>query len=359
MYVRLPLRLSNKINFKITTEFMAATCDEFKNIRGVYTNLVCKPMKSEQYSTIPMGKAEWKSQTAIVLQGPVEKKDDFTYETVKLYKKIFCTEEIIISTWDNLEKEDVAKFESIGCHVVLSAYPNSSGRGNVNYQIVSSYAGIRKAKELGCKYVIKSRIDQRITKTNIVDYMRNLIEKFKPENEIQESRLVILQGSTGCMFLPYYIADFLYFGHVNEMLRLFSCDLQEIHFKSRDEINKADLEISKKYKIGEALHYCAPQNYIMENYALKLGRKPDGSVEEYWDFIKCCVLPISVSQLGLVWRKYNNNIFENLWTQDYHFVDNEKLLLTYNWTFENWFNLYSGSMVYKEEYELYRMRDRF
>ncbi|EGP5048092.1 hypothetical protein E4K24_000345 [Enterococcus faecium] len=116
------------------------------------------------------------------LTRPCGKKDDFTYETVKLYKKIFSTEEIIISTWDNLEKEDVAKFKSIGCHVVLSAYPNSSGRGNVNYQ--TSYAGIRKAKELGCKYVIKSRTDQRITKTNIVDYMRNLIEKFKPENEI-------------------------------------------------------------------------------------------------------------------------------------------------------------------------------
>ena len=196
LYVRLPLRLSNRLNFKITTEFMSAVCDEFKQIRGVYTNLTCKPILNSQYTILPMENEKWKSETAIVLQGPIEHKDNFTLETIRTYQKIFPSEEIILSTWNTISEKELKQFEDLGCHIVLSPYPKMSGRGNINYQITSSYAGVKKAKDIGCKYVIKSRTDQRITKSNIVDYMRNLIESFDSNNENQDERLVILQGST-------------------------------------------------------------------------------------------------------------------------------------------------------------------
>lgn len=358
IYVGWPIRLSNKISFKITTEFIVAICDELQKIMGVYINLVCKPKRESQYSVLRMENKIHKNKIAIVLQGPLDIRDNFTLDTIKIYKKLFPNEEIIISTWQDAKKEDLELFHKTGCHIVLSNYPKTSGRGNVNYQIKSSLEGIKKAKELGCKYVIKSRTDQRISKANVVGYLYSLLKTFKPGNSIQNSRIVILQGSTGCMFLPYYIADFFYFGHVDEMLRLFSCKLENTHFNNREENNKADLEIYSKFKIGKALHLCAPQNYIMENYAREIGRIPNDTVKEYWDFIEQCTVPISVSQLGLIWRKYSNNIFENAWSHEFEFEDSEDQLLTYNWTFENWLSLISGEIKYDPKYEKYRLRKR-
>jgi len=56
---------------------------------------------------------------AIVLQGPLKKEDDFTLETIKLYKKSFNEAIIILSTWDDENKSYIEKIRNEGIEVLL------------------------------------------------------------------------------------------------------------------------------------------------------------------------------------------------------------------------------------------------
>ena len=59
------------------------------------------------------------SKVAIVVQGPVIIKNDFTFETLKLYVNIFPNEIIVLSTWDcNKNVEVFAKIRNLGVHIV-------------------------------------------------------------------------------------------------------------------------------------------------------------------------------------------------------------------------------------------------
>ena len=60
-----------------------------------------------------------KGELAIVLQGIVAIQDDCTLETVRLYKKIFPSAIIILSTWDFTSDELLQKFREEGCEIVL------------------------------------------------------------------------------------------------------------------------------------------------------------------------------------------------------------------------------------------------
>ena len=88
-------------------------------------------------------------KTAIIMQGPLVREDDFTLETVKIYEKLFPGTVIIVSTWEDSAEEYVKKLSELSnCIVLLNEPPKFSGILNLNMQVVSTLAGIKKAKEL-------------------------------------------------------------------------------------------------------------------------------------------------------------------------------------------------------------------
>ena len=50
-------------------------------------------------------------KVAIIIQGPLLKKNNFTIETVKLYKKIFSNYLIILSTWEDEDQEYLSEIK--------------------------------------------------------------------------------------------------------------------------------------------------------------------------------------------------------------------------------------------------------
>ena len=78
---------------------------------------------------------------AIIIQGPIRREDNFTLETVKLYRKHYPAATVILSTW---EDEDVSSFEILKSEhlkIILSPKPPIAGQNNVNMQIASTKAG--------------------------------------------------------------------------------------------------------------------------------------------------------------------------------------------------------------------------
>lgn len=357
IYFSIPFRIISQIHKKLPQEMMSAICRSYEKQETHYTTLRCRPKTGNQVIVLPKDISVIHQDFAIVLQGPPAFDDDFTYESILLYKKIFPGVKIILSTWRNIDNSYIEKVKKVDCYVVLNDLPQKTGRGNVNYQVKSSRTGILKAKELGCRYVIKSRTDQRIYNSSLCNFIEALLTKFPSNIPNQKKRIVILQGSTGCMFLPYYIADFFYAGSVEDMLKLFDeYEEDKYNFKNRDEIDRYDLQCYENNPLGKALHCCAPQNIIMEKYASEIGYIPDYTVKQYWDFVRDGLIGITVEQIGLFWRKYTSNIFENSWSHSYEFGDSSDQLLTYNWTFDNWLSLYMNVITYKPEYEKYQLR---
>ena len=102
----------------------------------------------------------------LVIQGPIAKKHDFTLESVRLYKRTFNHSVIILSTWEDEDRDYLSQFKAEGIEIILNKKPLTAGISNRNYQIVSSHAGLLRAKELGAEYGFKTRTDQRIYAVN-------------------------------------------------------------------------------------------------------------------------------------------------------------------------------------------------
>ena len=85
---------------------------------------------------------------SLIIQGPICKKEDFTLNSIKLYNHLFPSAKVILSTWQNEDKNYIDLFRKLDCHILINKYPETSGWKNINYQLKTTAAGIQLAKKL-------------------------------------------------------------------------------------------------------------------------------------------------------------------------------------------------------------------
>lgn len=269
--------------------------------------------------------------TAIVIQGVVETKDNFTLESIRFYKQTFPNVQIIVSTWDFTDTKVVSQLESEGCVVILNESFTPSGLGNVNYQICTSLAGIRKAKELGITYCAKTRTDQRLQRNTSFNLLKGLINLFPVEGGLGLKRRIV--ALSGPLFLPLYFTDFFYFGMTEDLENLF-----DIPYEPRN-IPKSQKYYGETYGsvFTADVFYkdLPPEVYIISNFINK-HINTDFSVYFYWDIIKKYFITIDYEDIGLFWPKYSFAL--SPW-----FTDSN--------TLGSFFAIYNNDLEYKAEYE--------
>jgi hypothetical protein len=96
-------------------------------------------------------------EQGIVIQGPT----NYAKEIADLYEGI---PNVVWSTWDG---EDVEYIKSKGIDVVQSTFPSFGGHLNINYQTVSTYAGLAYLKNKGVTETLKIRSDLKIEKIKL------------------------------------------------------------------------------------------------------------------------------------------------------------------------------------------------
>ena len=245
------------------------------------------PKDIKQFKTPISFSAMHQGEFAIILQGPIELKDNFTRDTVILYQQLYPKAVIIISTWDNTPQSVLNEFVSLGCEVVINKQFEGSGFGNVNYQICTSLAGIRKAKELGANFTLKSRTDFRLYKNYGLEFLKSLLLRYPVDDTLGiplKSRIIGLEGWRGSRYYPYWMQDYLYFGETEDLENLFSI-----------EYDKRTLEECKKLtnkngilNFSNGKEYCETvpaEIYIMKSFLSKY-LTIDGSMKQYWDIVK-------------------------------------------------------------------------
>ena len=286
---------------------------------------------------------------AIVMQGPLCKKDNMTVNSIKFYKQTYPLAKIIVSTWNDELDEAISEISELGAIVVQSEKPLRSGIMNVNYQLTSSRAGVKKARELGCEFTVKTRTDQRICKPFVFDTMISAIKLF-PSNEGQKGRLVTLGVCDGGMFTPYYTCDFLYLGYTEDLLNLFSAPFDDR--KDEKTLRERNLLLTRR-QLAEQVR--APEIYILKHYCkdfLKLSG--EDTVKEHWNIAKNYLICFGMSDVEIMWNKYDRLYNLNFYSSTYfNGKDSLEYLRTMCFDFFNWFNLHVGNIKYDECYEKY------
>lgn len=258
----------------------------------------------------------------IVIQGPVKKEDNFTLETLKIYKKNFNNgEKLILSTWENEDKSIIDDIKNNGIYVVQSQTPVECGRGNINFQIISTQNGIKKADELGCQYILKTRTDQRMYAANISRYLINLLKLFPVNNEKLNSRIIALSFNS-FIYRFYGVSDMFQFGNIQDIKKYWNIPLDKFDPKILQNISF--LEYFKKY---------SSETYIVTNFLRNIGKKPVFTIEDSLSIYRDIFLFIDKEQIDFYWPKYTNKdsrwrIFEkNIYTEI---------------SFNSWLTLYLG-----------------
>jgi hypothetical protein len=274
-------------------------------------------------------------QHAIVIQGPVIERKDFTFQTIKLYKRNYPNIYIILSTWDNQNNTILSKIKELDVYIIENKKPKFSGVSNINLQIKSSKEGILLAKSLGADYVIKTRTDQRFYEANVDTYFFNLLLTFPlfEINKRQNSRIISISLNSFKDRI-YGITDMLNYGNIDDMLNFWSAKLDN----RVEVINESKKPECTPDKLA-FLRIC--EVYLVTEFLINIGCKLNWTLEDSFEKITNHFCIIDKESIDLYWYKYNNLEYKwkNYEAINYHF--NEL-------NFKDWLCLYNNA---KKKYD--------
>ena len=184
------------------------------------------------------------------------------------------------------------------------------GRGNVNMQKVSTLAGINKAKELGCKYLLKTRTDQRIYGDEIIAFCKKMFNKYPVRGYINANGRLITTSTGTFKSRLYNICDMFLFGHIDDVEKFFdapSVDNLPKDYKY-DESNPVEYAKSRP---GE-IHFTV-------NYLEKVGHKIKWDFEDSELVRNNYFIIVDNSSLDILWPKYDHREYRwKSYDKDYY-----------------------------------------
>jgi len=234
------------------------------------------------------------SNVALILQGPILLKNNFTYETVKYYNHLYPNLKIIISTWIGVDPILEAKFNFENVVILQSEKPTNAGNSNVNLQIKSTTEALLYAKQNGANFVLKSRTDQRINSFHdYFNYMLGIIMNFPIKaNQCIQNRLIICNLN---MFKKrhYIISDMFMFGAINDML---------LYWNIPHQTEVREYEKEKSY-----LENNFAEAYFVNSFLKKVNYNTLSTFEDSKSFYDTFFYILDKNVIDLFWYKYNHN----------------------------------------------------
>lgn len=265
---------------------------------------------------------------AIVIQGPIIHKDNFTLETIKIYQQNFGRAKIILSTWDDESPASLRQIEDIGIIVILNQKPVYSGISNINLQITSTRSGMQKAKDFGAMYALKTRTDQRMYAPNLANLFYDITEIFPIKgNWPKQTKRIVGCGLNTFKYRMYGISDMVIYGHINDMLLYWDADIDERYF---DEQQK--LEAGSSLRSFAMWRVC--EVYLATEFLLKVGRELKWTLQDSWEAFADHFCVIEKEQLDFYWPKYNH--------AEYRWRAYNGDLRMQELSFGDWLNLYTS-----------------
>lgn len=219
--------------------------------------------------------------------------NDFTLGSVRLYAKLFPYCKRVVSTWVDTPTSVVAALQDAGADVLLNSPPSVPGVQNLNYQLISTRAGITLAAESGAEFVLKTRTDQRLHAAGLDVALPVILETF-PRTGLGAGTRLLVSSSDTRLFIPFHLSDQLQFGRTADMLTYWTAPM-DIRQKS------IDYKLPIRHLVNSI---SIPEVYLARAYLERLGYASDGALESWWSALanEFCVL--DASTFDCYWPKY-------------------------------------------------------
>ena len=279
---------------------------------------------------------------AIIIQGNIGEYFSFLLESVNIYKKIFPNTLIIVSTWEDEDNSKINELKKFVHHVVINKKPKEPAYGNINFQIISTYAGLKIAEANGVEFCLKTRADCRMHKTDILPFLEGLIDQFPIHNKNVCNSRIIASSVNTCKYKVYGITDILLFGRTIDLLiyfdkTLFDKSLEQFGFgKFPSTINSTPV---------------VAETFLCARYLKSIGIDLEWSLEHWWDCLRDYFCVVDSDSLDFFWYKSD-------WKYEKRFVRNYTHKSSRAVNFSDWFallcnqNLKWKNINYMEKWEI-------
>jgi hypothetical protein len=324
---------------------------DYEKSSSNFVNYKLYPKSTTSFEPLKIKTTTQEGEFAILLQGPIDIADSFTVETIRLYKTIFPSAYIIVSTWDDTTRDVVEQIQALGAYVVINQTFEENGYRNINYQICTTLSGIKKAKELGANFVLKTRTDWRIYREYSLEFLKSLIISHPINNPVNPLNLKgrIISGGGGSMnfCMPYCMSDFIYFGYTDDLLNMFDVPYDHRTIKDARQFNK-DM-FGDRYSGKDLVYLSMPEIYIVSSFIEKY-LKEDRTIENHWKNLKNYFMIIDPDMINAYWHKYD--YVKNLSRGDFWNGKNNNDSFR-QFRYVDYMNIYSGAYQYDESYETF------
>ncbi len=309
-----------------------------ENVLSSYITYHLKPKFSLNYN-LQADTLKSYSKVAIIIQGPLLKRDNFTLNTVKIYKKIFSNYQIILSTWEDEDKNYIDEFKKENIEIILNKKPTYPGIANINYQITSTKSAIKKSEELKMNYILKTRTDTRIYNQNSIEFLINLLETFPINLITNQTKRIAFPSLNTYKYRPYSVTDLVMFGTINDIIKYWDIELD----------TRKNVEVSKI--IGEWSQSKFAEVYLSANYLKKIGKELQWTLADSWQTYAENFCVFNSQDIDLYWHKYFR-------THEHRRLNYNEMRNDRELTFSEWLNLYSG-VNNKKNIPEYVLKSRF
>ena len=277
---------------------------------------------------------------AVIIQGPIKENSDFLKHTLKIYKKIFKNSLIIVSTWEDENKELIEELHDENIHIILSDDKEiKKSRSNINKQIISTNVALNFAKTQNVKYCLKTRTDQRIYNNNLETFLISLLKTFPvKENKLIKSRILVPPMGTFKFFL-YHLTDLMMFGETQDLINYWDKESYDVGLKKMG-LNE------KKFFINDTP--LCPETFLCSRFIGKIEDNVVWDLENWWRCLRDYFCIIDNSSLDSLWFKYE-------WEVEYRYLKTYSDKISRTVDFHEWLSLYNNSKnnwhLYSNEHE--------
>lgn len=274
------------------------------------------------------------ARSAVVMQGPVYAKDDFTLETLRLYVRQMPGTHLILSTWEDTDSTVLKPIRDLGVTVVLSEKPAFAGPFNVNMQIVSASAGVNRAVSDGADWIMKTRTDQRLYAPDVMPFLIALAQAFPVGGKTAQKYRIIGVGLGSLKFAPHHVTDQTVFGSADDMLAYWTPPLRQ---PDENEAVRGDAAfLFANEPVGELCRTAVAEAYLTSQFLLRLGRPVDWTLVDTWAAYRDHFCFADMSATDFYWVKGQTH------SQREHTVVYDVMSNRTEMSFRDWLLLYRG-----------------
>jgi len=262
----------------------------------------------------------------IIIQGQIIQSEEFTLETIKVYKYLFPRVNIILSTWNDENTKKIEDFSFKNFYIIKSRKPTEAGELNINFQIKTMQKALKLINSIdNIKFITKTRSDCRIYDPFALTNLLNLINNFPVKKNNFLSYRIIGNSASTCKFRVYGLTDVFQFASKNDMINYWDISyynqvLQDKNFNLNNE------PIIKDTPLISEILLCS---YFL--YKNKVSLKWD--LEHWWEVCSNYFMVVDDKLIDLYWHKHSPEI-------EFKFLKSYSENYPRSLNFHDWLKLY-------------------